>query len=309
MRRLWSVAIIAVSALVLLAGCAEQQAATPADTAEMGAAGPEDTTQPAQQDTPIKLDAYINVSSGCQDWTVDVLNELDEKYDSIDTEIIDFGLPEGKKRMEENGVDCMTLLFDGSPVIQIPDEAGGTRTVTFYFPVGFGWTHDDLRDAFAALDSGEAKILTEDEARKALAPREVDVTVATEETDEGANLLMNDQVVLTITEDGGGQTPIERADAAKAAIEDWTSEKVDPHQLKVLDADEGWTIMGRDTELIHVYPADAEAADVSPGKKLAAAWFKGIRCGVVAAARAAQDDAGPDAGTICITGNMDPEQE
>ncbi|MFW5868329.1 MAG: hypothetical protein ACOCX2_10965 [Armatimonadota bacterium] len=299
MTRSRGIAFVIVSILVLIAGCAEQQAQPPVDPAEVALAEQAAT----DQDRPVKLDAYINVASGCQDWTVDVINELDEQYDSIEAEIIDFGLPEGLERMEEEGISCMTLLFDGSPVVQIPDEQGGTRTVVFYFPVGFGWTHEDLTQAFAAIDSGEAKILDETEAQKALAPEQVAMEVTAEEAEEGANVLMNGQIALTITEEAGGRTPMQRAEAARAAIAEWTAEPVHPRQLKIIDGDDGWSIVGRDNELVHVYHADAEAAGVTPGKKFASQWFNGIRCGIVGAARSDQDGAGPDAGTTCATAN------
>lgn len=300
MTRPGTLLLVVASILILLAGCAEQQTQEPVamDPPDAEVAADTETTD---TDEPVHLTAYIEVSSGCQDWTVQVLNDLDEQYDSTDVEIVNFGEPEGRKRMQENGISCMTLLFDGSPVVQIPDEAGGTRTVTFYFPVGFGWTHEDLEQAFAAIDSGEAKILSEEEAREALAPEAVEMEITVEETDEGADVLMNGQVALTITEEAGGRTPMERAEEAKAAFTEWTSEPVHPRQLKIMDNDDGWSIMGRDEELIQVYRADAEAAGVEPGKKFASQWFKGIRCGIVAAARGKQDTEGvdPSAGAVC----------
>jgi len=300
MARLQTLLLLVASIVVLLSGCPQQlqPGETVPDAGELVAPGPEEAEAPSG---PVQLIAYINVSSGCQDWTVEVLNDLDEQYDSVDMEIIDFGTPEGMKRLEQDGVSCMALLFDGSPVLRLPEEGGGKRTVTFYFPVGFGWTHDDLKQAFAAIDTGEAEILSEEEAREALAPEAVEMEVTVEETDEGVDVLMNGQVALTITEEAGGQTPLQRAEAAKAALEEWTDEPVHPHQLKVMDEDDGWSVLGRGTELVRVYKADAEAAGVEPGKKLASRWFKGIRCGIVGAARSRQDTEGvdPSAGAVC----------
>ena len=284
MRLPTALMLVAIAAAVL-AGCAEQRVA---DQQPVAVPEPPQGEMAGDEATePVEVDAYINVSSGCQQWTVDVLNELAEQYkDSIDVETIDFGQPEGMKRMKENGINCMTLLFDGSPVVRIPDEQGGARVVTFFFPVGFGWTHDDLRDAFAAVASGEAEFLSEEEARKALEPVPVDMEVTVEQTDEGADVLMDGQVAFTITEEAGGKTPMERAEAAKEALTEWTSQPVHPHQLGIVDAPGGWSIIGKDTELVRVYEEDAEAAGVEPGKKLASEWFSGIRSGVVAAVRA-----------------------
>ncbi len=272
------------SVLIVLAGCQERPTQPPLEP-------PADALQPVVDET-VHLTAYINVASGCQDWTVALLKELDEQYDAIDVEIIDFGTPEGAKRMAREGVQCMALLFDGSPVVRIPGEDEESRVVTFYFPVGFGWTHDDLREAFAAIASGEAEILSEDEARTALAPAPIDMEATVRETDEGVDVLMNGQIAITITEPGGGQTPLERAEATRDAIQEWAGEPVHPRQLTVADAGEGWSILANGKELVHVYPSDAAAAGVEPGKKFAVEWFAGIRCGIIAAARNAREEGG-----------------
>jgi len=276
--------LMAASALIVLAGCQERPTQGPIEP-------PADALQPEADET-VHLTAYINVASGCQDWTVTLLKELDEQYDAIDVEIIDFGMPEGAGKMAQDDVHCMALLFDGSPVVRIRGEDGQPRLVTFYFPVGFGWTHDDLRQTFAAIASGEAEILSEDEARVALAPTPVEMEVGLRETDEGVDVLMNGQIAIAITEPGGGQTPLERAQAARDAIEEWTSEPVHPRQLRVTDTEQGWTVAANGNELVHVYPPDAAAAGVQPGKKYAAQWLDGIRCGIVAAARNGQEEGG-----------------
>ncbi|MBD3292089.1 MAG: hypothetical protein GF393_04135 [Armatimonadia bacterium] len=305
MIRLSTFVLLVAAVAALLAGCPQQEAPEgmveepPNEIAEQEEIAGQETSSDA--DGAVHLAAYINVASGCQDWTVQVLNDLNDEYDSVDVEIIDFGTPEGMERMRDNGISCMTLLFEGSPVVQFPDEDGGTRTVTFYFPVGFGWTHEDLEAAFAAIDAGEADILSEEEAREALAPEQVEMEVTVEETEDGVDVLMNGQVALTITEEAGGKTPMERAEEAQAALTEWTGEAVHPRQLSIVDQDDGWSVMGRDAELIRVYKADAEAAGMDPGKKLASQWFKGIRCGIVAAARGKQDTEGvdPSAGAVC----------
>jgi len=291
--RLYAGVTLAALALIMLAGCPTQQAQEPALPPEAEVPLPEPTGA-------VQLTAYINVASGCQDWTVELLKELEEQYDdAVDMEIVDFGKPEGMARMREEGVSCMALLFDGSPVVRIPDEHGGKRTNTFYFPVGFGWTHDDLRETFAAIAAGEAEILSEEEARKELAPEPVEMEVEVNEVDGGAEVLMNGQVALTITQAAGGQSALERAEAAGEAIENWTSEPVHPRQLSIVEAEggEGWSVLGRGEELVRAYQVDAEAAGIEPPRKCAAQFLDGIRCGIVAAARKGQDPADPSACT------------
>jgi hypothetical protein len=280
MMKLRPALILVALALVVLTGCTERAAQqSPEPPAREIAGTPTDT---------VKLTAYINVTSRCQDPTVELLKELAQQYaDCVKMELVDFGTPEGKKRLDEDEVACMALLFNGSPVVRIPGEDGEKRTVTFYFPVGFGWTHDDLRQTFAAIESGEIEVLDEREARAALAPELIEMKVTVNEADGAAEVLMNGQVAFTITEDGGGRTPLQRAETAKEALEEWTSEPVHPHQLQVMDAEQGdgWSVQANGKELVHVYEGDAEAAGVTPPKKYAAEWLRGIRYGISVATR------------------------
>jgi hypothetical protein len=240
----------------------------------------------------VELTAYINVAHGCQEPTVELLKELAQQYDDVvDTEIVDFGSPEGLERWQKDGLKCMAFMFEGSPVVRIPGEGGQKRTVIFYFPVGFSWTHEDLKQTFAAIATGEAEILSEEEARKALAPVPVEVQVEVREVAEGAEVVMNGEVAFTVTQEAGGETPLQRAQAAKGALEEWTSEPVHTTQLSLMDAEKGWSILADGKELIRVYKADADAAGVEQGKKHAAEWMKGINGAIVAAVRAGQERA------------------
>ncbi|MEA3403396.1 MAG: hypothetical protein U9R79_19295 [Armatimonadota bacterium] len=291
MMRLCTGLLLVAFVLVLLAGCAERQAQQP-----MKPPPQEVAAGPAEAPDTVELTAYINVTSGCQEPTVELLKELAQQYDDvIDMEVIDFGSPEGNERWREDGLKCMALMFDGSPVVRIPGEDGEKRTVIFYFPVGFSWTHQDLKQTFAAIAAGEAEILSEEEARKALAPVPVEVEVEVREVAQGAEVVMNGEVAFTITQEAGGKTPLQRAQAAREALEEWTSEPVHTTQLSVMDAEKGWSILAEGKELIRVYPADADAAGVEQGKKHAAEWMKGIKGGIVAAVRAAQESAGEEA--------------
>lgn len=278
--------LIVCAVAALMAGC--QRIEPPIDEPIAEPVGHTDE-QPAGK--PVHLTAYINVTSGCQEPTVELVRELDEQYDAVEVEMVDFGSTEGAKRWREDGLQCEALLFDGSPVVRIPDGEGGEETVVFYFPAGFSWTHDDLRRTFEAIEAGEADILSEEEARKALAPREVDIEVSVKETDEGAQIVLNGEPAFTITQTAGGQEPAERAEAAKESMDTWFAGPVHPTQLAVIDAEKGWSVVGEDTELVRVYPADAEAAQVEPGKKFAAQWMAGIKGALVAAARSAGDAA------------------
>ncbi len=293
MRIMWGMLIVALLAL-LIAGC-PQRAEEPAD---MGATIPEPAPiDAAETADTVKLEAYINVASGCQKPTVEFLHRLQEQYaDTVEVEIIDFGSPEGAKRWQEQRIGCQALLFNGSPVVRFPDDSGRKQTVVFYYPAGFNWTHTDLRNAFAALESGEAEILSEEEAREALTPRQLEIDVAAEQIEDGAALVINGEKVITITETVDDMTPIERAEAAAEAIAAWASEPIHPTQMSMAEAAEGWSIMAKGEELIHAYPADAEAAGVTPGRKIAGQWFGAIKSAMAMGAQR-QMDAAEDSST------------
>ncbi len=280
MRRNTILILIALAA-ILVAGCPQQQ------SAEKPPPPPDPEAPTLEESEPVQLTAYINVTSGCQEPTVNLLQSLGEKYsDSVDVEIVDFGSTEGNKRWREDGLQCMTLLFDGSPAVRIPTDGGQKQTVVFYFPAGFSWTHDDLKQTFAAIDEGTAEILSEEEAQKVLAPKPIEMTVEVREVEDGAEVVMNDTAVFTITQEADGSTPKQRAEAAKTAIEEWTSGNVHPTQLTVMNAGQGWSVLANGKELVRVYAVDAEAAGVEPVRKYAAQWMSGIKEAIVAAGRA-----------------------
>ncbi len=297
--------LVFASMLVLLTGCPAPQAQPPMD--------PPDREIAREATHTVELTAYINVASGCQVPTTDLLEKLVEQSDgAVVMEMVDFGTRSGVERMKQDGVDCLTLLFDGSPVMRIPGEDGEKRTVTFYFPAGFGWTHEELEQTFAAIESGEAEILSEEEARKVLAPVAVEMTVAVKETDDGVDVLMNGEVAFTIAQGAGDQTPLERAEAAKSALEVWTSGPVHPHDVRLAEEEDGWSVTGSGDELAHVYKADAEAAGVASVRKCASEWVRGIKGSITTAARNAEKcdgDCGDECDESCHHGADDDDGE
>lgn len=267
--------LIALSALLaLLSGCARPQAPEPVLDAE--------PPPPKSQ-----VIAYINVASGCQEPTVELVNALAEEYaDVVTLEMVDFGSPEGEKRWHGDGMDCMGFLFNGSPVLRFPGEDGTPKTVAFLMPAGFGWTHEDLEEAFAALRAGTAEILSEEEARRELAPRPVTVELAVREVNGSAEILMNGNPLFMIRAEADGKTPAQRAQGARAGLEAWTEEPVHPSQLTVArDEDETFRIMAGGNEVIQVTDADVAAAGFDEPQDLIEEWVSSIKAGIVEAVR------------------------
>jgi hypothetical protein len=96
---------------------------------------------------PLRITAYIQVQSGCQRHTEEFLAKLAATYgDNVALEIVDFGTPEGMKRLREDGMNCMGIRLDGQSTCEIVFR-GVPLKVTFHKPAGFFWLHEELATA------------------------------------------------------------------------------------------------------------------------------------------------------------------
>ena len=111
----------------------------------------------------VRVLAYINVSSGCQQATVDFLQSLPAKYPGVQVELVDFGDGgAGAARWEQSGLKCMALEINGHSIVKFPAD-GAARVMAFRAPAGLYWTHEDLTAAVQAALQGELKPATEEE--------------------------------------------------------------------------------------------------------------------------------------------------
>jgi hypothetical protein len=272
--------LLAMALLPVLAGC--RQPAEPPPAAPSNA--PAQASPASTQAPKTKVIAYINVSSGCQAATVDLLNSLGMDYhDKVDLEIVDFGSPEGEERWRSDGLDCLTLLFNGSPAVKFPGADGVTRTVTFFMPAGLGWTHDDLKDVFAAIGAGTLQVLSEEQAQSELAPRPVKLKVTTRPVSGGTEVLINGTPAVTVKAGAEGQTPAQRAQALRAGLETWAASPLHPSELTVATAAGATILMAGSTKLATVTDADAKAAGQPQLRGVAIEWLNGLKKPVIAA--------------------------
>jgi hypothetical protein len=96
---------------------------------------------------PLKITAYVNVTSGCQKPTEELLGNLARKYAGrVAVETVDFGTPEGRKRWQGDGLHCMTILLNGSAEADIVYK-GAELHVAFQMPPGYAWLLDELETA------------------------------------------------------------------------------------------------------------------------------------------------------------------
>lgn len=148
---------VGVAMLLALAGCQTQK--TGANT--------------APPPPPVMLLAYINVSSGCQQATVDFMKGLQQKYPRLQLQLVDFGDGgPGFDRWQKSGHKCMTLEINGQSVVKFPYE-GKEKAISFRMPAGFLWNHEDLDQAVQAAMTGTLKPATEDEALGGISPEQM----------------------------------------------------------------------------------------------------------------------------------------
>lgn len=274
--------LLAAMDLLFIAGCPapKDQADTSAVNVLVPANEAADIAPAAttSADGKVKVIGYINVTSGCQAETVELLNKLGmDNHDRVDMEIIDFGSPEGEERWRKDGLDCMALLFNGSPAVKFPGIDGVERTVVFFMPAGMSWTHEDLQEAFAAIKAGKLQILTEEEAQQEMAPKSVELKVTTRQRGSAADVLLNGKRVFELKAKQGDKTTAQRAAAAKDALDRWGAEPLDASELSMAPKNEDYLIVAGGNLVVTVTPADAKAAKAKNVQELANAWLKELK--------------------------------
>lgn len=233
----------------------------------------------------VSILAYINVSSGCQEPTISLLQQLTEEHKGkVQLELVDFGDGgEGARRWQESGHTCMTIELNGSPYVKFPTPEG-EKTVTFQLPEGFMWTHDELVAAVAAGLEGKLQTITKEEAAAAEPARLVRVTGATKAPAKPGmptQVLLNDRPVIEFYDKLDGKSPAKRAEAALLALRTWLHAPVKPTDLKTREGAKGWEVRALDKLVAVATPGDAKGAKTTP-EKLAKSWALAIRHVVIA---------------------------
>jgi hypothetical protein len=119
--------------------------------------------KPPTPEPKVRIVAYINVTSGCQAATVDLLKSFPTKYPGVAVEFVDFGdAGAGTHKWEAAGLHCMTIQFNGNSIVKYP-VGGKSKVMGFRMPAGFIWTHEDLEQAVQAAAAGTLQPATEEE--------------------------------------------------------------------------------------------------------------------------------------------------
>jgi len=279
--------VLALSALLLVCGCRQSTARMPTDTtpaaAQATAAAP--VVEPvAATGAKIAVKAYINVSSGCQQATVDLLKRLASQNSRLSLELIDFGTTEGNRRWRNDGYSCMTILINGHQTVTFGDP-GHRRIVTLQYPPGFQWILEDLersiKDALAGkLYYGEEPGATPIEARSpSLRVTSRENTVAGQKVGE---VQVNGQVVIRFRTSYGGLPPLQRAEQAVGRLKRVLAGKFTPGQLQVTKVGDEVVLAAQDKVICVADAAQAKMLGETP-TDLAKSWGTALKKALVAA--------------------------
>jgi len=232
-------------AAFIVLGCAPKGGTATAQGSPPGSATPAVAAEPVQaQQHDVKLKAYINVSSGCQQDTVDQLKRWDQNP-KVTLELVDFGTPEGQRRWRDDGFSCMTILINGHHKVTI-GERGHRRVVDFTMPPGFNWLPEDLDQAVQqALDG---RIFYGQEQGATEAPRQAP-QIRIEALEGQANgreigkVLIGQNVAIRFSTTYQELSPFRRAERAVARLKRALINGLTPAQLRAEKRDGVWTVM------------------------------------------------------------------
>jgi hypothetical protein len=250
--------------------------------------------RPATQQTPrspeqamVMINAYVNVSSGCQQETMAVLEDLAATNPTVKLTVIDFGDGgEGARKWQESGHTCMTIEINGSPFVKYPGPEGDTISA-FLMPPGFQWTLDELRVAVVAAVEGKLQTVTEEEALAVEEPKTIKAEVVVKAAGEDAAVVMLEgKPIMRLAAPEGDQSAAQRAEAAAATLKEWLSGPVQPSEIQMKAIKEEAQILVAEKVVVTVTAADAKAAGSRP-RALGKEWVTALRQAVVAAAAGA----------------------
>jgi hypothetical protein len=227
----------------------------------------------------VTIRAFINVSSGCQAATVDLLNSLKARYKpNVSLEMTDFGdQGKGLRHWQQSGYHCLTIEINSSPLVRFP-VSGKMKAVGFLMPAGFGWTHADLERAVAAGVAGQLSKATEAEVEADLPARQITASVsagrATVNGRQYATVAVNGRTVIYLY--GVSSDTIRRAQAAAKALKLWLAKPVRLSDLTVKQTRYGFGVFARGGLVATATTGDQRTLGQDPAT-LAAGWVGGIK--------------------------------
>lgn len=245
----------------------------------------------------MQIVAWLDANSPLQQGTIELLRGLEEEYPArLSAQIVDITRGEGRKRWEESDLDAMAIVIDGNTTVSW-GEGDSRRTVSFLHPAGFAWTHADLR---AAVDAAMQGKLRSADPAEAEGVRPVEMTLrgqsirVGDEGGETGQLIVQDRVLLEVTQPRAELAPGQRVAAAANALNEVLQKPFTPNRLKLTRGEGDEVIlMAGEAKVLVVTPADVARSDGSP-EALAHRWRHALRLALIEAALNRPDAPGPE---------------
>lgn len=246
-----------------------------------------DDHPPAEPPT-VTVTAYLARSCpGTQD-TIAQLERLGSDHPhALTVEIVDIDDAEGVRRCQEAGLDSSALVINGATTLAW-GRGAERRTVSFLYPPGLAWTCADLRGAVEAGIAGELVAAAPEEAR---AVRLIPANVRAQAVRAGQNgaetgqLVINDQIVLEVTEPCDDLAPGQRVALAAEGLSTVLRRPFTPDQLRIHPVEQGLGLNAGDQPLLVATAADARGGEQTV-EELANEWRCAVRNALVRAALA-----------------------
>ena len=256
---------------------AAQTGQQPERATEAPTTGPE--TRPVVSDRPIPVKGYINVSSGCQQPTVDLLKRMAAQNARLQLELIDFGQPEGSRRWRADGFSCMTILINGHNTVTYGPK-GNRQIVTFQYPPGFQWALPDLEGALKSALDGTIYYGAEAGATKVESRMPTLRITSREGVINGkkvGEVVVNGQVALRLRTTFDGLPPLQRAEQAAARLKRAIAmPNFHPSGIRVDRVTDGVALIANDKVLCIADQAQATLLNTTPSK-MAQGWASSLK--------------------------------
>lgn len=283
-HRITAALLVLIALTIALTGCRREARHRP-------------STRPIDS-SRVEITAWLRSTSQSQQDTIELLRDLKSQSPArVQLRIVDIGSGEGRERWNQSDLESMAITINGHVTISW-GKGDGRRTVSFLHPAGFAWTHEDLRAAVDAALEGDLRPADPAEAEGV---RIMDVSVRGQSIrvgDEGAEtgqLILQDQIVLEVTEARGEQLPGQRVSAAADVLRTVLEKPFTPNQLGLRKMDGSVALLAGDQRLLLVTPDDAAARELSP-QALAEQWRLALREALIEAALVRPDAPEPEPG-------------
>ncbi|NLC59462.1 MAG: hypothetical protein GX774_21700 [Armatimonadetes bacterium] len=174
----------------------------------------------AANGTPkVKITAYINESSGCQEATIKYLKAFAAKHPrDVALEIVDFGSAAGAERWQADGYHCQAIVINGATQFRV--GSGQAAHVTrFEMPEGVRWSFADMNTVLAQeLRAPGTSAVSDEDLEKLARQAGVGWRKTVWSGKVSGEVIVGAQVVFRFNKGFGGKSAVQRAQAAAAVL-------------------------------------------------------------------------------------------